>query len=103
MIGVDAISPNVLIYLRFCAVLIYGRKDESVNFGFIFANLCKPFTQKRSVTRLRTGHLGSCDLLVFLTSAFSLTTAMQILIINRIKTLKIPNKRYRFLLLGTKF
>ena len=57
MIGVDAISQKALIYLCFCAVLTYGRKRTSVNFGFVFANLCKLITQKWSVTRLRTDHL----------------------------------------------
>ena len=52
MIGVDVISQKALIFLYFCAVLSYGRKEASVNFGFIFANLCKPFTQKRSVLHL---------------------------------------------------
>ena len=35
----------------------HGRKRRTVNIDFIFANLCKHFTQKWSVTRLRTDHL----------------------------------------------
>lgn len=57
MIGVDAISQKTLISLYFCAVLSYGRRRTSVNFGFIFANLCKLFTQKRSVIHFGTDHL----------------------------------------------
>ena len=57
MIGVDAISQKALIYLCFCAVLTYGRKRTSVNFGFVSANLCKPFTQKWSVLHFGTDHL----------------------------------------------
>ena len=57
MIGVDTISQKALIYLCFCAVLTYGRKRTSVNFGFVFANLCKPFTQKWSVLHFWTDHL----------------------------------------------
>ena len=57
MIGVDAKSQKALISLCFCALLTYGRKRTSVNFGFIFANLCKHFTQKSSVLHFGTDHL----------------------------------------------
>ena len=67
MIGVDAISQKTLISLYFCAVLSYGRRRTSVNFGFIFANLCKLFTQKWSVPKCRTDHL---LLLLFSPSVF---------------------------------
>ena len=60
MIGVDAKSQKALIYLCFCAVLSYGGRRTSVNFGFIFANLCKLFTQKRSVLHFGTDLLRSC-------------------------------------------
>ena len=60
MIEVDAISQKALISLCFCALLTYGRKEASVNFGFIFANLCKHFTQKRSVLHFGTDLLRSC-------------------------------------------
>ena len=67
MIGVDAISQKALIYLCFCAVLTCVRRRTSVNFGFIFANLCKLFTQKRSVPKCRIDHL---LLLLFSPSVF---------------------------------
>ena len=57
MIGVDAKTQKALISLCFCALLTYGRKEASVNFGFIFANLCKHFTQKWSVLHFGTDHL----------------------------------------------
>ena len=57
MIGVDEKSQKALISLYFCAVLSYGRKEASVNFGFVFANLCKLFTQKWSVLHFGTDHL----------------------------------------------
>ena len=53
----DRISRKALIYLHFFALLTYGRRRTSVNFGFIFANLCKLFTQKWSVLHLGTDHL----------------------------------------------
>ena len=57
MIEVDAISQKALISLCFCALLTYGRKEASVNFGSIFSNLCKLSTQKRSVLHFGTDHL----------------------------------------------
>ena len=39
------------------AVLSYGIKEVSVNFGFIFANLCKLLMQKWSVLQFGTDHL----------------------------------------------
>ena len=60
MIGVDTTSQKALISLYFCAVLSYGRKEASVNFGFVFANLCKLFTQKWSVLHFGTDLLRSC-------------------------------------------
>ena len=53
----DGISRKALIYLHFFALLTYGRRRTSVNFGFIFANLCKHFTQKWSVLHFGTDHL----------------------------------------------
>ena len=65
MIGVDEKSQKALISLYFCAVLSYGRKEASVNFGFVFANLCKLFTQKRSVLHFGTDHLRKLRFLRF--------------------------------------
>ena len=67
MIGVDAKSQKALISLCFCALLTYGRKKASVNFGGVFANLCKHFTQKWSVLHFGTDHLGK---LLFSPSVF---------------------------------
>ena len=53
----DRKPQKALISLCFCAVLTCGRKRTSVNFGFVFANLCKHFTQKWSVPKCRTDHL----------------------------------------------
>ena len=49
MIGVDAKSQKALISLYFCALLTNGRKEASVKFGFIFANLCKDNERRRSI------------------------------------------------------
>ena len=38
----------------------YGRKRKTVNIVINFANLCKVFTQKRSVLHLGTDLLRSC-------------------------------------------
>ena len=57
MMWVDRISQKALISLYFCAVLTYGRKRISVNFGFVFVNLCKLFMQKWSVLHFGTDHL----------------------------------------------
>ena len=56
MIGVDAISQKALFFLYFCALLTYGRRRTSVNFGFVFSNLCKHFIQKWSVLHFGTDH-----------------------------------------------
>ena len=56
----DRKPQKALIFLCFCDVLTHGRKRTSVNFGFIFANLCKHFTQKRSVLHFGTDLLRSC-------------------------------------------
>ena len=63
---------KALFSLYFCAVLTYGRRRTSVNFGFIFLNLCKHFTQKRSVLHFGTDLLRtllflriSCESLFF--------------------------------------
>ena len=53
----DRKSQKALISLYFFALLTYGRKEASVNFGFIFANLCKLFMQKWSVLHFGTDHL----------------------------------------------
>ena len=53
----DRKPQKALIFLCFCDVLTHGRKRTSVNFGFIFANLCKHFTQKWSVLHFGTDHL----------------------------------------------
>ena len=37
--------------------MTYGRKRISVNFGFVFVNLCKLFMQKWSVLHFGTDHL----------------------------------------------
>jgi len=64
---VDRKSQKALISLRFCAVLTYGRRRTSVNFGFIFANLCK-LSYKRGLSRIcGQTSFGSC---VFAESLF---------------------------------
>ena len=63
----DRKSQKALISLYFFALLTYGRRRTSVNFGFVFANLCKHFTQKWSVLHFGTDHLGN---LIFSPSLF---------------------------------
>ena len=70
MIGVDAVSQKALIFLYFYALLTYGRRRTSVNFGFVFANLCKHFTQKWSVLHFGTDHLSYSVFRIFAESLF---------------------------------
>ena len=53
----DRKPQKALIFLCFCDVLTHGRKRTSVNFGFVFVNLCKLFMQKWSVLHFGTDHL----------------------------------------------